>query len=110
MDEMTRIQFCAPVSESFLPLEKNENWGFYITNGEDHTYVLSGDKKVVRKHLSENDSLFCLFFETVRESENEVANEILDMIMDEKQSILINGEEISHSEIQKDLADFGIED
>ena len=110
MDEMVKIQFCAPVSESLIPLEKNENWGFYITDGTEHAYVSAGDKKVVRKHLNDNDSLFCLFFEAIRESENEVANEFLDLIMDEKQSILINGEEMSHAEIQRELAEFGIEE
>ncbi len=110
MDEMVKIQFCAPVSESFIPLEKNENWGFYITDGTEHAYVSAGDKKVVRKHLNDNDSLFCLFFEAIRESENELANELLDIILDEKQPILLNGEEISHSEIQKDLAEYGIQD
>jgi hypothetical protein len=63
--------------------------------------VIAGTKKQMKSHLEEEGSLIGLAYEAIRRSENILANELLDLALDDEQDIVVNGDLIKAKQARK---------
>lgn len=94
--EGLQIQLFAPVDSTLFPLDKMPAWGFLLRSkdGED-TFVLAGTKRHVKSRIDADEDLLALAKEAIRSSENDLANEWLDLALDEEEDVMVNGEVIA---------------
>jgi hypothetical protein len=99
--EGLQIQAMAPVDDNMVVLDKSELWGFTLILGDDATFVFAGTKKKMKSHLDDSGSLLGLAYEAIRSSENVLANELLDLTLDDELGVVINGEYFEARDVRK---------
>jgi hypothetical protein len=106
------VQLCAPVDEDLTVLDLSNSWGLRVFNNHngDSAYVPCGNKSVIKEFMKRYKSILYLVFETIRNSDDEIAVCMLDDVMDNESSIIINDERYSHRRILKELKKFNYEE
>jgi len=104
------LQFVCPISELLEIENHRKSWGITITgaDGERSAFIQIGNKSDFEKSLIkfDDDSVkFIIFY--LKDTEDEVADELFNTIIEEEDGFVLNGEYISHNEFTLAIGSFG---
>jgi hypothetical protein len=108
--EYVRVQFVSPITDSLLQDEVSNGWGFTITSqdGDKTAFVDIGSKLEFERLFDKmEESLPRIAIFGLMNSNDEIACELFDNMVNAEDGFMVNGEIVSHRQLESEMGALG---